>query len=238
MGNGVTAWSYSRYADYQQCPLKFKLKVIDKMREPGSAAMDRGSAIHKEGENYVLANAGAKRPKAPPKSYAHFAEEMKQLTGLDPMVEQQWGFTDQWAPATASGRDPHGWFAKDTWLRLVTDVCVRYDDGDVDIIDYKTGKMYGKNEEQMNLFSCGPFMKWPDTQKVTTRLWYLDQPDPTGTGANRIEEEYTRKDFELIKKDWVKKVRPMFADQKFAPKPNDRCRWCHFRKENGGPCKF
>ena len=50
MGNGVTAWSYSRYADYTQCPLKFKLKHIQRLPTKGSPAMDRGSAIHKEGE--------------------------------------------------------------------------------------------------------------------------------------------------------------------------------------------
>jgi CRISPR/Cas system-associated exonuclease Cas4 (RecB family) len=224
----VTAWSYSRYNDYKTCPLMFKLKHIDKIKPPGSAAMDRGSDIHKLGENYLK----APTPKVPVE-YKHFDKQMKELAALNPRVELQLGFTDQWTKATASARDPHGWFAKDTWLRIVCDVDVRYDDHTADIIDFKTGKKYDTNEEQVELFSCAPFMEDPQMTAVTTRLWYLDQPKD-----NEVIREYTRKDFEAIKKDWAKRVRPMFNDRRFAPKPNPKCRYCHFRAENGGPCKF
>lgn len=229
MSNGVTAWSYSRYNDYDTCPLMFKLKHIDKIKPPGSAAMDRGSDIHKLGENFL------KDPKAkkPPAEYAYFADQMKELKALNPRVELQLGFTSNWTPAYSSPRDPHGWFARDTWLRIVCDVDVRYEDHTADIIDFKTGRRYDTNEAQVELFSCAPFMEDPKIQSVTTRLWYLDQPVD-----NEVVREYTRKDFEAIKKDWTKKVKPMFVDKRFAPKPNRRCGTCHFRKTNGGPCKF
>lgn len=236
MSNSVTAWSYSRYADYKQCPLFFKLKHIDRIKPPGSAAMDRGSEIHKKGEVYLKA---PKAGKVPPE-YGHFASQMKELHGLRPRVELQLGFTEGWAPATATPRDPYGWFAKDVWLRIVCDVDVRYEDHTADIIDFKTGKKYDTNEEQVELFSCAPFMEDSQLTHVTTRLWYLDQPTD-----NEVVREYSRKtlagfdgNFEAIKKDWTKKVKPMFNDRRFAPKPNQKCRWCHFRKDNGGPCKF
>lgn len=218
----ITAWSYSRYADYEQCPLMFKLKHIDRIKPPGSAAMDRGSAIHKEGELYLKAK---KRPKKVPESYKFFAEQMEQLHGLNPRVELQLGFTKDWTPT--------GWFGNDTWLRIVCDADVRYEDHTADIIDFKTGKKYETNEHQVELFSCAPFMEDPELSLVTTRLWYLDQEED-----NEVIREYTRADFLNIKKDWQKRVKPMFADRRFAPKPNQKCRWCHFRKENGGPCKF
>lgn len=207
----------------------FKLKHIDRIKPPGSAAMDRGSDIHKEGENYLK----AAKPGKVPESYTYFSDQMKELHTLKPRVELQLGFTVDWKPATATPRDPTGWFAKDTWLRIVCDVDVRYDDHTADIIDFKTGRKYDTNEEQVELFSCAPFMEDPLMTHVTTRLWYLDQPED-----NEVIREYSRKDYELIKKDWTKRVRPMFNDRRFAPKPNQKCRWCHFRKENGGPCKF
>lgn len=235
MSNGVTAWSYSRYADYKQCPLMFKLKHIDKIKPPGSAAMDRGTEIHKLGENFLKGVVTGKKasPNKVPEEYAHFKNQMIQLRDLNPRVELQLGFTKQWTPATRSGRDPLGWFAKDTWLRIVCDVDVRYEDHTADIIDFKTGKKWDTNEEQVELFSTAPFMEDPKITAVTTRLWYLDQPTD-----NEVIREYTRKDYEAIKKDWTKKVQPMFNDKRWAPKPNDKCRWCHFRKDNGGPCKF
>lgn len=229
MGNGITAWSYSRYADYEQCPLMFKLKHIDRIKPPGSAAMDRGSQIHKLGENYLKAPRAGKVPT----EYKHFADEMKQLHGLKPRVELQLGFNDRWEPATRSGNDPYGWFAKDTWLRIVCDVDVRYEDFTADIIDFKTGKKYDTNEHQVELFSTAPFMEDERIQHVTTRLWYLDLPTD-----NEVVREYTRKDYLAIKKDWTKRVQPMFNDKRFAPKPNQKCGWCHFRKANGGPCRY
>jgi RecB family exonuclease len=226
MGNGVTAWSYSRYADYQQCPLKFKLKHIDKMKEPGSPAMQRGSDIHKEGENFLKAAPKGKKVPAVPPAYKHFADAMKELHTLDPMVEQQWGFTADWTPT--------GWFGADTWLRIVCDVVVLYDDHTVDLIDFKTGKKYDTNQDQMDLFSTAPFMKFPEVEEVTTRLWYLDVPDPD----NVVAQTFKRSDFERIRKEWMDRIQPMFKDKRFAPKPNNRCGWCAFSKAKGGPCKF
>lgn len=230
MSNGVTSWSYSRYADYKRCPLYFKKKHVDKdpRTKSSSPAMARGSDVHKKGEVYL----GTPKAKLPPE-YVHFKDEMAQLRGLDPLVEQQWGFTADWKPATATPRDPEGWFAPDTWLRIVTDVTVVYDDNTADIIDFKTGKMYGTNQDQMDLFSCGPFMKFPNVNHVTTRLWYLDIPDPTGTGANAVVQEFTRKDFDKIRKRWDKAIVPMFNDVKFAPTPNEKCKWCEITE-----CRF
>lgn len=234
-GNGVTAWSFSRWNDYDRCPLYFKAKHID--RNPrckeSSPAMERGSKVHKAGEVFLL----TPKAKLPPE-YVNFKTEMAQLKGLDPLVEQQWGFTADWKPATATARDPNGWFAPDTWLRIVTDVSVIYEDNTADVIDFKTGKMYGHNQDQMDLFSTGPFMKYPELEHVTTRLWYLDVPDPKGTGANVIQQEFTRDDFERIKKQWGKRIVPMFQDKKFPPKANPKCKWCPLSKANGGECKF
>lgn len=239
MSNGITAWSYSRYADYKQCPLRFKLKYLDKLPEPGSPAMQRGSDVHKEGENYLTVR-GPKRGQKSipvPESYKHFAEEMEQLRALNPMVEQQWGFTRQWTPT--------GWFGSDTWLRIVCDVVVKYDDATVDLIDFKTGRKYDTNEEQVELFSTAPFIKWSDVGLVQTRLWYLDQPKD-----NEVLRTYARdtgvqdddgnnvKTFDEIRREWEDKIVPMFKDKRFAPTPNDKCKWCNFSKAKGGPCKF
>lgn len=222
MSNRVDAWSYSRYADYKQCPLRFKLKHIEKRKEPGSAAMQRGSEIHTEGELYLKA---AKKPRKVPDSYRNFKEEMDQLWGLQPMVEQQWGFTRDWTPT--------GWFGGDTWLRIVCDVVVKYDDNTVDLIDFKTGRKYDTNEEQVELFSCAPFIKYPEVEEVQTRLWYLDQDDD-----NEVLRTYTRSDYDNIRKAWEKKIVPMFKDKRFAPTPNQKCRFCAFAKNRGGPCPY
>lgn len=219
----VTAWSYSRYADYDQCPAKFKFKHLDKLPDPGSSAMQRGNAIHKLAEDYTLG-----KIKALPPELKHFAAEFKQLKALSPMVEQAWGFKRDWAH---TGRP--GWFGDDVWFRAKADVIVTYDDAMGDLIDHKTGKKYQTNEDQVELFALAGFKRFPHLTHITTRLWYLDQAED-----NEVVREYTVKDAAAIQKDWDKRVVPMFVDRKFPPKPNDKCHWCSFSKAKGGPCKF
>ena len=51
----ITSWSFSRWSCYSSCPYKAKLKFIDKLKEPGSPQMDRGTVIHELAEHYVKA---------------------------------------------------------------------------------------------------------------------------------------------------------------------------------------
>lgn len=220
----LTAWSYTRYADYRRCPMYFAYKHLLRIKEPAGPAMQRGRDIHKEGEQYLIA---PRKPRKVPDSYANFADEMQQLRELHPSVEQQWGFTQDWKPTD--------WFGKDTWVRNVLDVSVVYEDATADVIDFKTGKKYGSNDEQMELFGLSMFAKFPEVQHVTTRLWYLDDPNPD---TNEVIAEFKAPEAPILIKDWNKKVRPMFADRKFPPRPNDKCKWCHLSKSKGGPCKF
>lgn len=219
----VTAWSYSRYSDYTQCPLMFKLKHIDRLPSPGSAAMDRGTAIHKLAEDYTL----GKLKKIPPE-LKNFESQFKAVKGLNPVVEQNWGFKKDWAWI---GRP--GWFGDDVWFRAKVDLGLVYDDNTGEVIDHKTGKKYDTNEEQVELFSLSAFRRYPQLMEVTARLWYLDLADD-----NEVVREYTRADAAKIAKDWEKKVRPMFADRKFPPRPSQKCAWCAFSKHKGGQCKF
>jgi hypothetical protein len=218
----LKSWSYSRYADYKQCPLRFKLKYLDKIPEGVvNPAMERGSAIHKEGELYLKDST----IDTVPASYQYFAEEMKQLKSLSPMVEQQWGFTKKW--------EPTDWFSKKTWVRIIADVAVLYDDDTAEVIDFKTGRKYDINEEQVELFGAATLKKFSNLKEIQVRLWYLDQPTD-----NEVLRTYTAKDGELIRKDWEKKVIPMFNDRRFAPTPNTKCRWCSYAKDKGGPCPY
>ncbi|MGL5830057.1 MAG: PD-(D/E)XK nuclease family protein, partial [Angustibacter sp.] len=40
------ALSPSRAADFMQCPLRYRLRVIDRIPEPPSAAATRGTLVH------------------------------------------------------------------------------------------------------------------------------------------------------------------------------------------------
>lgn len=216
--SAVKSWSYTAYSTYAQCPAKYKYQKIDKLPEPKSQAMERGNAIHKKCENYLTGITAAL-----PTEAKHFAAQMQQLKTLDPFVEQKWGFTKDWRPTS--------WTGSATWYRGIVDAGVLYPDRTADIVDFKTGKLYETNEDQIELFALSVMLRYPEITHVTARLWYLDSGD-------EIIREHSASDKEALRKDWEKRVGPMFADTIFAPKPNKFCDWCHFRKSNGGPCRF
>lgn len=233
----VTAWSYSRYGDYAQCPLKFKLKHIDRVPDEASPAMARGNAIHKMAEDFVglrgdVVGTGGKRVPGPvPPELKNFAASFLELQTMNTFVEQTWGFKRDWS---WTGRS--GWFGEDVWLRAKVDVGVLYDDNSAEVIDHKTGKKYETNEDQIELFASTAFMRFPNVEHVTARLWYLDIEDPK---QNEVIKEYDRKDFERIKRDWEKRIKPMFADRKFPARPSQRCGWCAYSARKGGNhCKY
>lgn len=221
----VVAWSYSRYADYKQCPAKFMYKHLMRLPDPSGPAAARGTEVHNAAEAYIKA---AKKPKLIPE-LKNVKTELDFLRGAGAIAEQEWGFRNDW---NWIGRA--GWFGPDVWFRMKADVVVAYDDGTGLLGDWKTGKMYFSNEEQVELFGAVGFMRFPDWTEVDVRLWYTDSP----ADSNEIQRVYTAREGELIRKDWAKRALPMFKDRKFAPTPNDKCRFCNFAKEKGGPCKF
>lgn len=204
---------------YDNCPASFKYKHLDKLPDPPSPAMARGDAIHKSAAAYISGTTPQLAPEL-----ERFAPLMSELRALpDKVVEQQWGFTAKWRST--------GWFGKDTWLRVILDAGVVYPDGTADVVDHKTGKRYGSNDDQMELFGLVTMCRFPSVRHVTTRLWYID------TGDEEVAE-FTADDAEKLKAKWEQRVKPMFTDTVFAPRPNDKCRWCAFSRSKNGPCKF
>lgn len=217
---GIEAWSYSRYSTWRQCPFKAKCQFILKMREPDNAVMARGTAIHKLAELYATGEMSTL-----PKELKAFAKEFKVLRGRDPQCEGEWAFTRTW--------EETGWFAKGAnaaWCRIKTDVTVV--EGDcAEITDHKTGKPRDEHQGQLSLYGLGGFIKFPQVNRLKASLWYLDS-------GERADLEFTRDQLPLLKSTWNDKVAPMLADRQFAPRPTKSCCWCHFRKQNGGPCQY
>lgn len=230
----VKSWSFSRWNDYRMCPARFKYKHLDKLAEPPSPAMDRGSAIHKLAEDYTKGTL-----RTLPKDLELFKEGFAKLRKEKvKMVEEQWAFTRDWQVTQWNN-----W--SDCWLRVKLDVAyINVEHNALVPIDHKTGKFRDqKNEEyllQLDLYGVAGFAQVPTVDVVSPRLWYLDHgriyPDPE---QDEPEIEYFKKDEKDLRKTWMARVEPMFADRTFKPTPSaDACRFCHYRKANNGPCKY
>lgn len=220
----IDAWSFSRWWDYSTCPYKAGLKHVMKIKEPGNAAMERGSDIGRLGEDYLN-----KKLKSAPAEFNEFKKPVTDLRALKAVPERQWAFNKLWQPVD--------WFAKNAWARIKIDAFafLTPKQDTAKIIDFKTGKPKDHHQLQLGLYALGGFHTFAKLRKALTGLWYLDHPKQKDT--NPAEEEYDRKEMPLIQKAWDKRLKPMFEDTTFKPKPGFHCRFCHFRKSNGGPCK-
>lgn len=235
----ATSWSFSRYSDYKNCPLKFKLKHLDKISEPPNDAMARGAAIHTLAEKFIKGELRALPPEL--KLFADIfkkfkAQFKKKISGM--VVEDNWSFTRTWTETQWNN-----W--AECWVRIKLD-CAHHESDEVLIItDWKTGKFRVEmNEdyvEQLELYALAALLLHPHIEQVKPRLAYTDQgmmyPEP---GQELV---FTRADLPKLKKLWEKRTKAMMNDKLFAPRPNDKCKWCWYgqsKKATGGPglCKY
>lgn len=234
----ITSWSFSRYSTYKNCPLKLKLSAIDRIREPGNEAMARGDAIHKLAEAYIKGEG-----RTLPPELKLFKDEFKKLraqfkkkiSGM--VVEDNWSFTKDWTETQWND-----WIG--CWVRIKLDCAHHEDDETLIITDWKTGKfrpeMNEEYVEQLELYALAALLLHEHIKQVKPRLAYLD------LGITYPEAEkplvYTRADIPKLKKLWEKRTKAMLNDKQFAPRPNDKCRWCFYRSSNkaagGGQCKY
>lgn len=238
----ITSWSFSRYSTYQQCPLKAKLQFIDKIKEPPNPAMARGAEIHDKCEAYIKGTLRSLPAECKPfkKEFQEFRKQYKKkINGM--VVEDTWAFTKDWNETAWND-----WVG--CWVRIKLD-CAHHEDEETLIVsDWKTGKYRPeKNEEyveQLELYALAALLLHDHIEVVKPRLVYLDAeviyPEPDSD--DEVELTFTRDDIEGLKKLWAERTAPMLKDKRFAPRPNNLCHWCFFRKSNaangGGQCKY
>ena len=220
-----TSWSFSRYKDWMECPLKAKLKHIDKVPEGEKGpALLRGEVIHKEAEDFTRG-----KIRKIPASLKLFAKEFAHLKKMKAVAEGKWAMTVEWKPI-----DFFDWGK--AWCRVVLDAHYYLPrPRRAVVIDHKTGKIYPDNQHQIELYVIAAFAHYETAQEVQPALWYLDQ------GEIRPEDAriYTRsKDLPKLQSKWKKNVIPLLTDRKFLARPGDYCSRCAYSNRRGGPCKY
>jgi hypothetical protein len=201
-------WSYSSLTLYEKCPYSYKLRYIDKIKSESSAAMDRGNAVHESMEDFL---AGSDLPEEA-EGLDIFCTSIR-LT--NPVVEEPWGFTTDWAPT--------GWDDPNTWCRMKLDVYVPSQES-VHIIDWKTGKHYPvKAMDQGQLYAVGAsVMSNVDVFDVT--FAYLDQ-------SMVKSKKYKRKAVDIFKKGFEARANKMNNDTTYIPKPHKyTCAYCGLKE--------
>lgn len=203
------AWSFSSLNDFANCPLAYKLKRVTKeCPVVESEAMRYGTECH-----LFLENRMAKKDPLP-EHLAWMEPTMDKLErgGGQPFTEQKMSLT--------KGLEVTNWFSKDTWVRGVVDVGVRFMDKSI-VLDYKTGKRKF-DSDQLMLFAGFEFAYRPDVQEVRTGyVWLKDK--------KLDSETFTRKDIPRIWGHFIPKVERLekaYETDTWPARASGLCGWC------------
>ena len=225
---GIQAVSHSRMKTYESCPRKAKYKYIDKLKEPSNAAMDRGLQVHSNLEHWLLKRTGKEYEGDPvlPREpvYSLIIEDIDGYMKGDPKyvmeAEKQVAFNKNW--------DVVGWFDTECWMRVVFDFIGSSPCGTHMVLgDYKTGKVYDDHDKQADLYAVAGYKM--GARAVDVKFYYTD--------AGIVQPyTYDTDELEALVAEVEARADVVTSDRVFATNPSWRCKWCHFRRENGGPC--
>jgi len=219
----IKNWSYSKLIDFEQCPLRAKMKHIDHIPEEKAPAAERGTQIHQLAEDFVCG-----KIKTLPNELAKFSNEFLSLRSnyklKNVSLEGEWGFDRNWMPTNY----------KTAWLRMKGDA-ILFRANHAIVIDYKTGQKWGneiKHGEQVQLYAIATFIRQPELKNITVELWYLDKDDIT-------QQTYSRNQALRYVQPFTKRAENMITSKEFPPNPNVfTCKWCPYGPNKGGQCEY
>lgn len=210
--NKPLAWSYSALNAFETCPKRYYLtKVSKQVQEPQTQATIWGNQVHKALEHRLVKSTPL------PETMTEFepiaATVVARAKGGKVEAEQKMALTKSFKPTT--------WFAKDVWVRGITDFTIQKGDK-VFIGDWKTGKPTPESA-QLKLTAAMTFAHKPGVNTIINSFVWLK------TGGNTTEV-FQREDVPVIWQEFMPRIQRMehaLAENKFPARPSGLCRaWC------------
>lgn len=209
----MVAWSWSVLESFETCAHRhFRTKVKKDIVEGQTDEMAHGNRVHKALENRLKgqplpANMAAYEPYA--------ARVLQSGTGGKVEAEQKLALTSSFQPTS--------FFAKDTWVRVITDFTIIQPAKKRAFVgDWKTGNPK-PNSRQLALCAVATFACLPYVDEVhSTYVWLK-----TGEGQPEV---FKREDVPAIWQSFMPRVQRLeiaHAENKWPKKPSGLCNgWC------------
>jgi hypothetical protein len=217
------AHSLSKLGTFEQCAAKYKFRYLDKIPQGAkSAAASRGIDLHETIDAFL--KRGIDGPLQPPLDfYQGFLDTLRQIDGVLP--EFQFGVDRSWVAVDEE------WNSPNLWLRAVFDLLVPPISDQIEIFDWKSGKIYENHRDQRELYACLALAKYPTAKRIRSTSVYLDVGQQRG-------EVYEINDIIDARSRWANRLGRLDTATEFPFNPQYSCRWCNYSKAQGGPCLF
>ncbi|WP_062296062.1 RecB family exonuclease [Demequina maris] len=245
------ALSPSRAGDFQQCPLLFRYRTVDRLPEPPSAAATLGTLVHAVLEKLYDLPA---RERTVESAHARLEPQWRAMLAKDPALaelhedqaaEQAWLAEGRQRLSTyfdlenpqrlePAGREEFVELQLEDGplLRGIVDRIDIAPDGSIRIVDYKTGKTpnprYGERKERFQMrFYALVIERLRQRRPALLQLLFLKDGGrleirPTGDDISQIEHE--------IREIW-NEITAAARDGRFRTRKSALCGWCSFQEQ-------
>jgi len=243
----MTRYSHSKLTTFKNCPLKFKLKYIDKIKTEGFEGIEAfmGSRVHEALEK--LYNDIKMRKKVSLENLLDFFEKewAKNWTDNITIVNEEYtseNYKEIGKKCIKDYWNRHYPFDKSKTIAIEKKVIVDLgngneivgyidrlteDDGDYEIHDYKTSGSLPTQEQkdsdqQLAIYQIALQNMWSDVKTVKLVWHYL-------VFDKIITSERSKEDLEKLKKDILEMIEKIENSTDFPPNKSSLCSWCEYQ---------
>jgi hypothetical protein len=210
-----TRHSYSSIKKYQECPAAYGYSYIQKLPDEPSAAMMRGTRLHKLAEDYMN---NTNMPV--PYDIKKVGLKIFQLRELGAKAEQVWLLDSDW------NRVEHQDNAK---IKAIVDVH-RLTGDLLKLHDYKSGREYPSHADQLEFYATVGLFHTPSAKRAEASAIYFD------TGHEGATRSIIRDMLPFYREKWGTYIDTMDNDRSFGATAGSHCNRCAYSSKNGGPC--
>lgn len=233
-----------------KCPLSYRLRSIDRIPEPPSTAMVRGTLVHAVLEHVFDRPAGLRTREV---ALAAVASQWNQLTAENPELADVFSGADgadetDWLASCATLLDQYFQMedpqyiepeSRELWVEhtldsglLLRGIVDRLDiapDGRIRVVDYKTGKSPNPRFEDKALFQMKFYalVIWRTRGVIPTVLQLMYLGDGKFLRYEPVEADLIATE-NKVRAIWAA-IADALAAGEFRPHKNPLCSWCTFK---------
>jgi hypothetical protein len=216
------AHSLSKLGTFEQCAAKYKFRYLDKLPQGAkSAAASRGIDLHETIDAFLQRRIDGPL-QSPLDFYQGFLGGLREIPGILP--EYKFAVDRTWTGLTV-------WEGDSVYVRAVFDLLTPPISDQVEVYDWKSGKIYENHRDQRELYSVLAVAKYPEAKRVRATSVYVDSGQQRG-------EVYELADLAGARSRWENRLARLESATEFPFNPQFSCRWCPYSKAQGGPCLF
>ena len=209
--------SYSSISKYKECPAAYAFRYIQKMPDEPTAAMARGTRLHKLAEDYM-----GNTDEAVPYAIKKVGLKIYQLREQGAKPEVEWYVGRDWQRVDSKD---------EAMLMAVIDVHYLSNDT-LKIHDYKSGREYPSHADQLELYSTVGLRVYPNAKRAESSAIYFD------SGHEGSQRSIIRDMLPYYMDKWGGLITELERDTEFRATAGGHCKRCSFAQSRGGPCMF